>query len=41
MDKNKFGKKLKEKFQSKKMNNGINYLGIELVEKYPGLRGLN
>ncbi|NMD91159.1 phage/plasmid primase, P4 family [Staphylococcus hominis] len=41
MDKNKFGKKLKEKFRSKKMNNGVNYLGVELVEKYPGLRGLN
>lgn len=41
MDKNKFGKKLKEKFESKKMNNGVNYLGVELVEKYPGLRGLN
>lgn len=41
MDKNKFGKKLKEKFRSKKMNNGVNYLGIELVEKYPGLRELN
>ncbi|MEX6042251.1 phage/plasmid primase, P4 family [Staphylococcus haemolyticus] len=41
MDKNKFGKKLKEKFRSKKMNNGVNYLGVELTEKYPGLRGLN
>lgn len=41
MDKNKFGKKLKEKFRSKRMTNGVNYLGIELVEKYPGLRGLN
>lgn len=41
MDKNKFGKKLKEKFRSKRMTNGVNYLGVELVEKYPGLRGLN
>ncbi|NJI16488.1 DNA primase, partial [Staphylococcus agnetis] len=40
MDKNKFGKKMKEKFESKKMNNGVNYIGIELKEMYPGMKAL-
>ena len=41
MDKNKFGKKMKEKFDSKRMNTGVNYFGIELVQTYPGLQSLN
>lgn len=41
MDKNKFGKKMKEKFDSKRMNTGVNYFGIEIVQTYPGLHSLN
>lgn len=41
MDKNKFGKKMKEKFESKRMNTGVNYFGIELIQTYPGLHSLN
>ena len=40
MDKNKFGKKMKEKFESKRMNTGVNYFGIELIQTYPGLHSL-
>lgn len=41
MDKNKFGKKMKEKFDNKRMNTGVNYFGIEIVQTYPGLQFLN
>lgn len=41
MDKNKFGKKMKEKFKSKRMSSGVTYIGISLIHKYPGLHSLN
>lgn len=40
MDNKKFGQKMKEKFKSKKMNDGINYIGIEIPEKMPGLESV-
>lgn len=40
MNKNKFGQKMKEKFDWKKDRKGIFYLGIVLKEKYPGLAGI-
>ena len=40
MDNKKFGQKMKEKFKSKKMNDGINYIGIEIPEKIPGLESV-
>lgn len=37
MNKNKFGKKIKDKFESKRTSAGIRYLGINLKQKFPGL----
>lgn len=37
MNKNKFGRKMKEKFESKRASTGIQYLGINLRDKFPGL----
>ena len=41
MDKNKFGKKLKDKFESRRYNDGIKYIGIRLIQTYPGLYSLS
>ena len=35
-----FGQKMKEKFKSKRMTNGMFYLGLEIPNKYPGLESL-
>lgn len=40
MNKNNFGKKMKEKFEWKRMTNGIVYFGIEIKESYPGMKNL-
>ena len=37
MNKNKFGTKMKDKFESKRTNTGIQYTGINLRQKFPGL----
>ena len=37
MNKNKFGVKMKDKFESKRTNTGIQYIGINLRQKFPGL----
>ena len=36
MNKNKYGKKMKEKFESKK-SGSIYYLGLNIKERFPGL----
>lgn len=38
MNKNQFGKKMKEKFKHKRKENGIRYYGIELKKSYPGIK---
>lgn len=40
MNKNQFGKKMKEKFQSKRKKTGVVYFGIELKKSYPGIQGI-
>lgn len=40
MNKNKFGMKMKEKFKSKRLNTGVHYMGLNIVEKFPGLSAL-
>ncbi|MBI5972009.1 phage/plasmid primase, P4 family [Staphylococcus caledonicus] len=35
-----FGKKMKEKFKSKRLKTGMYYLGVEIPVKYPGLETL-
>lgn len=37
MNKNKFGTKMKDKFESKRLSAGIHYMGINLRESFPGL----
>ena len=37
MNKNKFGKKMKEKFEYKRTKHGYFYNGLKITEKYPGL----
>lgn len=36
----KFTQKMKEKFKNKKMNNGLNYFDLKIIELYPGLSNL-
>lgn len=40
MNKNQFGKKMKEKFESKRKDTGMKYIGIELKKSYPGIQGI-
>lgn len=40
MNKNNFGKKMKEKFEWKRTNTGIVYFGIEIKQTFPGLNQL-
>ncbi|UBH07871.1 phage/plasmid primase, P4 family [Macrococcus armenti] len=40
MNKNQFGKKMKEKFNHKRKNTGVVYYGIELKKSYPGIQGI-
>lgn len=37
MNKNKFGTKMKDKFEGKRLSAGIHYMGINLRERFPGL----
>lgn len=40
MNKNNFGKKMKEKFESKRTKNGVYYFGLEVKQLYPGLENI-
>lgn len=41
MNRNKFGQKMKEKFEDKRLNTGIHYMGVNIRQKFPGLRNIN
>jgi len=40
MNKNQFGKKMKEKFEAKRTKHGIVYKDLEIIQHFPGIQGI-